>query len=141
MTTSFQSPTQRRFTRGHSWREAGPFGASNTKITKQTHFSRQSSACKEDMANRKPRRSRAHALSLLRRFDRYPLTERRVAFHGGIPLPRPITVKVKRALGSDDLPLPTRMTEHAAGFDLCAAVIETVTLLPGDIRLIPCGFS
>jgi dUTP pyrophosphatase len=50
-------------------------------------------------------------------------------------------VKVKRALGTEDIPLPARMTEHAAGFDLCAAVTETVTLAPGEIRLIACGFS
>jgi dUTP pyrophosphatase len=54
---------------------------------------------------------------------------------------RPIRVQIKRAEGSADLPLPTRMTEHAAGFDLAAAVTESVTLAPGDIRMIPCGFS
>ena len=54
---------------------------------------------------------------------------------------RPITIQIKRLPGSDGLPLPTRMTEHAAGFDLAAAVAEPVTLNPGDIRLIPCGFS
>jgi dUTP pyrophosphatase len=61
--------------------------------------------------------------------------------HGGPPLPRPITVKVKRTDGAGDLPLPTRMTEHAAGFDLPAAVGRTVKLKRGEIRLIPCGFS
>jgi dUTP pyrophosphatase len=50
-------------------------------------------------------------------------------------------VKVKRAAGSDDLPLPARMTEHAAGFDLRAAVKDAVTIAPGEIRVIPCGFS
>ena len=48
---------------------------------------------------------------------------------------------MKRAPGSEDIPLPTRMTEHAAGFDLRAAVAESVTLKPGQIQLIPCGFS
>jgi dUTP pyrophosphatase len=33
------------------------------------------------------------------------------------------------------------MTEHAAGFDLPAGVAEAVTLAPGEIRLVPCGFS
>jgi dUTP pyrophosphatase len=33
------------------------------------------------------------------------------------------------------------MTEDSAGFDLPAAVAEPVTLNPGDIRLIPCGFA
>ena len=37
--------------------------------------------------------------------------------------------------------LPERMTEHAAGFDLSAAVTEPTVLQPGDIRLIPCGFA
>ena len=53
---------------------------------------------------------------------------------------RPIRVQIKRAPGSADLPLPQRMTEHAAGFDLAAAVSAPTTLQPGDIRLIPCGF-
>ena len=56
---------------------------------------------------------------------------------------RPIRVLIKRApapSGMADLPLPTRMTEHAAGFDLAAAVAEPLTLQPGDIRLVPCGF-
>jgi len=57
-----------------------------------------------------------------------------------LTLPRPITVKVKRTLGADDLPLPTRMTEHAAGFDLRAAVADSLSLAPGEIRVIPCGF-
>jgi dUTP pyrophosphatase len=33
------------------------------------------------------------------------------------------------------------MTEHAAGFDLAAAVPSPLVLKPGDIRLVPCGFS
>src|SRR5205814_4763307 len=60
---------------------------------------------------------------------------------GGGPLPRPITVKVRRADGAGGLPLPVRMTEHAAGFDLPAAVASGVKIKPGEIRLIPCGFS
>src|SRR5437764_254226 len=58
-----------------------------------------------------------------------------------MPQNRPIRVKIKRAENAQDLPLPTRMTEHAAGFDLAAAVTEPTTLQPGDIQLIPCGFS
>jgi|SRR5277367_1690789 len=53
----------------------------------------------------------------------------------------PITVRIKRLSAGRDLALPTRMTEHAAGFDLAAAVMEKTTLQPGEIRLIPCGFS
>src|SRR5881296_3742413 len=34
-----------------------------------------------------------------------------------------------------------RMTEHAAGFDLAAAVTKPVKLQRGEIRLIACGFA
>jgi dUTP pyrophosphatase len=33
------------------------------------------------------------------------------------------------------------MTEHAAGYDLSAAVEKNVRLKPGEIQLIPCGFA
>jgi dUTP pyrophosphatase len=33
------------------------------------------------------------------------------------------------------------MTAEAAGFDLAAAVTDPVTLRPGDIRVIACGFA
>ena len=52
----------------------------------------------------------------------------------------PITVKIKRAPGAEDVPLPIRMTAESAGFDLPAAVTQPVTLAPGERRLIPCGF-
>jgi dUTP pyrophosphatase len=52
----------------------------------------------------------------------------------------PVIVKLKRAANCDDLPLPQKMTEHSAGFDVAAAVGEPVTLARGDIKLIPCGF-
>jgi dUTP pyrophosphatase len=42
--------------------------------------------------------------------------------------------------GTEDLPLPARMTGQAAGFDLAAAVSDPTVLQPGEIRLIPCGF-
>jgi len=32
------------------------------------------------------------------------------------------------------------MSEHAAGLDVCAACAERVSIAPGEIRLIPCGF-
>ena len=56
-------------------------------------------------------------------------------------MPDPITVRIKRLPHSGGVPLPTRMTEHAAGYDLSAAVAEAVVLEPGDIKLIPCGFA
>ena len=52
-----------------------------------------------------------------------------------------ITVKIKRTAGCGDLPLPVRMTAEAAGFDLPAALAAAVTLAPGEIRVVPCGFS
>jgi dUTP diphosphatase len=55
-------------------------------------------------------------------------------------LSSPITVKIKRAPGSADIPLPIRMTADSAGFDLPAAVTQPVTLAPGERRLIACGF-
>ena len=33
------------------------------------------------------------------------------------------------------------MTEHAAGFDLHAAVSEPTVLQPREIRMVPCGFA
>lgn len=54
---------------------------------------------------------------------------------------RPINVKIKRLAGSEGVPMPVKMTEHAAGFDLHAAVETPVTIGPGEIRLIPCGFA
>ena len=56
-------------------------------------------------------------------------------------MPRPITVRMKRLPGGEGLSLPTRMTAQAAGFDLPAAVVEPVTLRPGDIHVVPCGFA
>ena len=53
----------------------------------------------------------------------------------------PITVRIKRLPHGQGVPLPTRMTEHAAGFDLSAAVGAPLTLAPGDIKVIPCGFA
>jgi dUTP pyrophosphatase len=43
--------------------------------------------------------------------------------------------------GLAGLPLPSKMTADAAGLDLSAAVPEPVVLQPGDIKLVPCGFS
>ena len=56
-------------------------------------------------------------------------------------MPRPITVKIKRLEHGRGVPLPVRMTEHAAGFDMHAAVMKPATLKPREIRLIPCGFA
>jgi len=47
----------------------------------------------------------------------------------------------KRLPGNEDIPLPRRMSDLAAGFDLHAAVAEPVTLKPGQRALIPTGFA
>jgi dUTP pyrophosphatase len=52
-----------------------------------------------------------------------------------------VLVPIARVLGSENLPLPTYETEGSAGMDVRAAVEETVTLAPGSIALIPCGFG
>src|SRR5256714_15593973 len=64
-----------------------------------------------------------------------------LALSGAALLSRPIRVQIRRLPHGRGLPVPARMTEHAAGFDLAAAVKKAITLLPGDIELIPCGFS
>ena len=53
----------------------------------------------------------------------------------------PVRVALKRLPEGEGLPLPAYMTEHAAGADLCAAVHEELTLLPGARALVPAGFS
>ena len=52
----------------------------------------------------------------------------------------PITIQIRRKAGCDDVPLPRYMSEHASGMDVCAACESDVTVAPGDVRLIPCGF-
>jgi len=52
-----------------------------------------------------------------------------------------VVIKVTRLPESESVPLPSKMSAGAAGFDLCAAVPNDLTLEPGDIRLIPCGFA
>ena len=52
----------------------------------------------------------------------------------------PITIQIRRKAGCQDVPLPQYMTDHAAGMDVCAACDDDVTVSPGEIRLIPCGF-
>lgn len=50
-----------------------------------------------------------------------------------------LPLRVKRRPGTEDLPLPQYMSEHAAGLDLYAANDEPITIEPGQIRLIPTG--
>lgn len=50
-------------------------------------------------------------------------------------------VAIQQLQGNSDLPLPAYQSHHAAAMDLPAAVNEVVTVAPGQIVLIPCGFS
>ncbi len=52
-------------------------------------------------------------------------------------------VEIKRLDHAGDLPLPAYQSEHAAGFDLCAAVPADapVAIAPGARALIPTGFA
>ena len=52
-----------------------------------------------------------------------------------------VRVALKRLPEGDGLPAPAYMSEFAAGADLCAAVREELTLLPGARALVPTGFS
>ena len=52
-----------------------------------------------------------------------------------------VRVALRRLPHGEGLPAPEYMSEHAAGADLCAAVREQLTLLPGARALVPTGFS
>jgi len=52
----------------------------------------------------------------------------------------PIRIEIRRKAGCQDVPLPRYMSPHAAGMDVCAACESDVTIAPGDVKLIPCGF-
>jgi len=52
-----------------------------------------------------------------------------------------VTVAIKRLASGEGLPLPVQKSGAAAGFDLPAAVAETVVLAPGGRALIPTGFA
>lgn len=52
-----------------------------------------------------------------------------------------LSVAIKRLDHAADLDLPAYATADSAGMDLLAAVAETVTLAPGERRLIPTGIA
>lgn len=52
-----------------------------------------------------------------------------------------IEIEIMRLPGSEGLPLPARMSEGAAGMDLCAAVEEPLVVAPGSVGLVPTGFA
>ena len=52
----------------------------------------------------------------------------------------PISIRIRRKEGCDDVPLPRYMSAHAAGMDVHAACQEEIAIAPGDVKLVPCGF-
>jgi dUTP pyrophosphatase len=52
-----------------------------------------------------------------------------------------LSIQIKRLPGNEDLPLPSRMTEGSSGFDLHAAIRESIVLEPGQRILVPTGWS
>jgi dUTP pyrophosphatase len=50
-----------------------------------------------------------------------------------------VSLRLKRLSNLADL--PQYQSDHAAGMDLHAAIAEPITLQPGQIRLIACGFA
>jgi dUTP pyrophosphatase len=52
-----------------------------------------------------------------------------------------VRVALKRLPESEGLPLPTYMSDLAAGADLYAAVKDAITLQPGERALVPTGIS
>jgi deoxyuridine 5'-triphosphate nucleotidohydrolase len=60
--------------------------------------------------------------------------------HREAPL-KPVQIKAIDPRLGKEIPLPDYATEGSAGMDLRACVDETVTLAPGETRLIPTGFA
>jgi dUTP pyrophosphatase len=52
-----------------------------------------------------------------------------------------VTVELKRLPEGEGLPLPSYMSLHAAGADLCAAVQHDTVIEPGARAMIPTGFA
>ena len=52
-----------------------------------------------------------------------------------------IRIPIKRLTGTDDIPYPAYMTNHASGMDICAAVGKPVVISPGEREMIPTGLA
>lgn len=51
-----------------------------------------------------------------------------------------LSIQFKR-VGTVEAPLPKYQTAGSAGFDLCAAIADSITIAPGSRHLIPTGFA
>jgi len=58
---------------------------------------------------------------------------------GGGPIVNDIVIQVTRQSGTEDIPLPSYQTEHAAGMDISAAVDTPLVLKPGERTAVPTG--
>jgi dUTP pyrophosphatase len=65
----------------------------------------------------------------------------RMIWHNPTRMTTTVRIPIRRLPGSDDLPLPTYQTAHAAAMDVAAAVAAPLWLAPGAIALVPCGFA
>ena len=54
--------------------------------------------------------------------------------------PPAVRIEIARLPGAEGLPLPSRATPGAAGYDLCAAVQTDLIVASGDRALVPTGF-
>ena len=54
---------------------------------------------------------------------------------------KPVQIKILDSRLGTEFPLPEYATEGSAGMDLPACLDETITLAPGETRLIPTGFA
>ncbi|MFA5181920.1 MAG: dUTP diphosphatase [Syntrophales bacterium] len=52
-----------------------------------------------------------------------------------------VEIAIMQLPGCGDLPLPRYMTERSAGMDICAAVNQEITILPGRREVIPTGIA
>jgi dUTP pyrophosphatase len=53
----------------------------------------------------------------------------------------PLVVRLQLLPHGEGLPLPAFQTVQAAGADLRAALVHSMTLVPGQRALVPCGFA
>ena len=57
------------------------------------------------------------------------------------PMDTLVRVALRRLPEAEGLPLPSYMSAHAAGADLCAALDADLVLAPGERALVPTGIS
>jgi len=63
------------------------------------------------------------------------------AVRSALPSRASLRIEIAREPGAEDLPLPSRATPGASGYDLHAAVQSDVVIASGDRVLVPTGFS